>query len=81
MVMGNLGNGLEIRHVVARVANGLDIDGLGLVVNGGGEVGGLVSLHELRLDAEPGQEDLELVVRATVQVAGGDDVVACVSEG
>ena len=31
--VGNFGNGLEVRNVVPRVANALDIYGLGLVID------------------------------------------------
>lgn len=79
--MGDLGNGLQVRHVVSRVANALDIDSLGLVVNGGSDVLGVVTVDELGLDAEAGQEDLELVVSAAVQVGCGDNVVTGMGEG
>jgi len=78
--VGDLGNGLEVGDVVAGVANGLEVDGLGVVVDEGGNVLGLVAVGELGLDAEAGQHDLELVVGATVQVGGGDDVVTGVGE-
>lgn len=78
--MGNLGDGLEIRDVVPRVSNGLEVNGLGVVVNGGRDILCLVTLDELGLDAQTRQEDLELVVGATVQVAGRDDVIASMSE-
>ena len=79
--MGDLGNGLEIGDVISRVADALDIDGLGLVVDGGGEVLGLIADDKLGLDAQTGEEDLKLVVGAAVQVGCGDDVVARVGKG
>lgn len=78
--MGNLGNGLEIGHVVARVADALDVDGLGLVVDSGLNVLGLVTVHKLGVDSETRQEHLELVVSASVQVGSGYNVVAGVRE-
>lgn len=81
LLVGNLGNGLEIRDVVPGVADALEVDGLCLVVNGGGNVLGLVAVDKLGLDAQAGEEDLELVVGAAVEVRGGDDVVAGVGEG
>ena len=80
LVMRRLGNGLEVGHVVARVADGLEVDGLGLVVDGGGDVLGAVALDELGGDAQARQKDLELVVGAAVQVGGGDNVVAGVRQ-
>ena len=79
--MGNLGNGLQVRDVVLGVANALDVDSLGLVVNGSSDILGLVAVDELGVDAKTGEEDLELVVGATVEVGGGHDVVAGMGEG
>lgn len=79
--MRGLGDGLEVGHVVPRVADALDVDGLGAVVDGGGEVLGRVALDELGLDAEAGQQHLELVVRPAVEVRRRDDVVAGAREG
>lgn len=79
--MGDLGNGLEIWDVVLGVANALDVDSLGLVVNGSSNVLGLVAVDKLGVDAQARQEDLELVVGAAVEVGGGDDVVTGMGEG
>ena len=79
--MGHLGNGLELGHVVARVADALNVDGLGLVVDGGGDVGGAVARDELGVDAEAREEDLELVICAAVQVRCRHNVVARVRQG
>lgn len=74
--MRHLGDGLKVRHVVPGVPNGLDVDGLGAVVDGGRDGLGAVSLDELGIDAEAREQDLELVVGAAVQIAGGHDVVS-----
>jgi hypothetical protein len=79
--VGNLGNGLEVGHVVPRVADALDVDGLGPVVDGGGNVLGLVAVDKLGGDAEALERHLELVVGAAVEVRRGDDVVAGLGEG
>lgn len=81
LLVRNLGNSLEVRDVVLWVPDALDVDGLGLVVNGGGDILDTVAVDELGVDAEAGEEDLELVVGAAVQQRGGDDVVASVREG
>lgn len=73
--MGNLGNGLDIWDVISWVSNALDIDCLGLVVNSGSDVLGVLAVDELGVDAQAREEDLELVVGAAIQVRGGDDVV------
>ena len=71
VLVGNLGDFLDGEHNVRGVANGLNVDGARLVVNlllKGGRVGALDKAH---LDAEAGQRNLELVVRAAVEVAAG----------
>lgn len=80
VLVGNVGNLLEVGDVVAGVANALNVDGLGLVVNDSGEVLGLVSRDEFGSDAEALKEDLELVVGTAVEVGGGNDVVTGVSK-
>lgn len=78
--MCGLGNGLEVRNVVAGVTNRLDVDSLGTVINSRGNILGLVTLDELGSDSHAREHNLELVVGAAVQVAGGDDVVSGMSE-
>jgi hypothetical protein len=78
--VGDLGDGLELGHVVARVADALNVDGLGLVVDGGRNVLGLVAVDELGGDAEARKQHLELVVRAAVEVGRRHDVVARVRQ-
>lgn len=79
--VGDLGDGGEIGDVVLGVADGLDVDGLGLLIDGGVNVLDAVAVDELGVDAEAGEEDLELVVGAAVEEGGRDNVVAGVSEG
>jgi hypothetical protein len=79
--MGDLGNRLQVRHVVSRVADALEVHGLCVVVDGGGNVLGVVALDKLGGDAEALERDLELVVGAAVQVGRRDDVVAGLGEG
>ena len=71
-----LGDSLEVGDVVLGVSNALEVDSLGLVIDGSGDILGLVAVDELGVDAISGQHDLELVVSATVQVGGGDNVVS-----
>ena len=68
MLVGDLGNCFEIWHVVAGIANAFDIDSLGVLVDLRGDIFGLFTIDELGLDTQPGEEDLELIVRAAVQV-------------
>lgn len=79
-IVGNLSNSLNIWDVVSWVANGLDVDGLGLLVDGSGNILGSVGGDELGLDTETWEEDLELVVGSSVDVGGGNDVVTGLGE-
>ena len=81
MIMGNLGNGLEVWDVVLWISNALNVHGLCLVVNCRGEVLRLVSVDKLGGYAQSREEDLQLVVGSAVEVAGGHDVVSGVREG
>jgi len=78
--VGDLGNGLKIGDVIARVANALNVDGLGLVVNGSSNVLWLIAVHELGRDAQALKQDLELVVGTAVQVGRRNNVVTGVRE-
>lgn len=73
--VGNVGNGAVVGHVVLGVTEGLDVDSLGVFVDGGLDVLGLVAGDKLDLDAETGQRNLEQVVGAAVKVAGSNNVV------
>lgn len=73
--MCHLRNGLEVRYVVPRVPDALDVDGLGPVVDELGKLLGIVSGHEFGGDAEPRHQHLELVVGAAVQIRGRHDIV------
>lgn len=81
LLLADLGNALEIGDVVLGVADGLDVDGFGLVVDGGGDVRGVVTLDKLGGDTKAGEHDLELVVGTAVEVRGGDDVVTGLGKG
>jgi hypothetical protein len=50
--VGDFCNGLKVRDVVTWVSNGLNVDSLGAVVNGCGNVIGLVAPHELGGDSQ-----------------------------
>ena len=80
-IMGNLGNGSNVGDDVLGVGNGFDENGLGLGVDQLGKGLGLIRVGELDLDSQTGEEDLELVVGAAVQVGGGNDVVAGLGQG
>jgi hypothetical protein len=80
LLVGGGYDGVKVGHVIARVADALNVDGLGLVVDEGGQLLGFVAIDKLGRDAQAGKDDLELVVGAAVQVRGRDNVVAGVRE-
>ena len=59
MVVGDLGDLGQRRDGVLGVADALDVDALGLLVDCGGEVRGVFALHELHGDVELLQEDCD----------------------
>lgn len=80
LLVRNLGDRLQVGNVVLGVSDALDVDGLGLLVDRGGNVLDTVTVDELCVDAEAREEDLKLVVGAAVEEGGRDDVVAGVGE-
>lgn len=78
--MCDLANGLKVRDVVSGVSNAFEVNSLGLVINEGLEVLGIVAIDKLGGHAEPWEEDLQLVVGAAVKVRSGNDVVSGVGK-
>lgn len=66
--MRDIGNLFKIRNIVSWIANRLDVDCFCPLVDQVCKVVGTVTGDELGLDAESWQEDLELVIRAAVQI-------------
>lgn len=79
--VGDVGQGREVGHCVPRVPDCFDVDGLGAVVDCGGQGLRVIGGQELGGDAQTRQQDFELVVGAAVQVTRRDDVVARVCQG
>lgn len=52
------------------------INGLCLLINSLFKILRAVSIDELGIDAEPGEEHFQLIVRASIQVGRGNDIVA-----
>ncbi|EAU68636.1 hypothetical protein STIAU_5996 [Stigmatella aurantiaca DW4/3-1] len=73
---GDGSQGLEVRDVQARVANGLDVNRLRLRANGRADGARLVRVHEARVDAKARQRHLEEVVRAPVEAGGRDELIS-----
>lgn len=81
LLVCSLGNGLKVRNIIAGVTNRLNVDSLGTVINGRSNILRLITLDKLGSNSQAREHNLELVVGATVQVAGGDDVVSGMGEG
>lgn len=76
VLVGNLGNGLDVDETEGRVGGGLDPDELGVGADGLGNVGSILEVDKGDLDVE-GVGDLgEVAVGASVDVVDGDDVGA-----
>ena len=68
--------GLEVRHVEPRIADGLDVEQAGARVDGGADLVEVVDVHEPGRDAPLGQGVGEQVVGAAVERLRRDQVVA-----
>lgn len=78
--MSYLGNSLEIRHIVSRVADAFHVYSLGLVINRSSEFLRVFAIYKLGINTKTRQKDLELVISASVEVSRGDNVVARVGK-
>jgi hypothetical protein len=81
LLVSGLRNSFEVRNVILGVTDTLNINSLCLIVNGSSDILGLVTVDKLGVDAETGEEDLELVVSAAIKVRGRNNVVAGLGEG
>ena len=73
--MRNFGKCLKVRNIVARISDRFDKDCLCAVIDGRSNVLCLVTIDKLGCDAQAGKQDLELVIGATIQIAGGYNVI------
>lgn len=81
LLMRNLSNSLEIRNIISRISNSLHINRLSTIINSSRNIIRIISRNELRLNSQPREKDLELVISTTVQIARGNNVIASVGEG
>ena len=75
MVVCDLRESGDVVDDIFGVRDRLDVDGLGALVNGGGECFGGRLGDPLHANAEVLEGDLELVVGTAIEVGGRDDVV------
>ena len=80
VLVGNLGNGLDIRDVGVRVAEGLDQDELGVFLDGAFNFFEVAGVHEGSLNPERTERMFQEVVRAAVDGALGNHMVTLAGE-
>lgn len=73
--MSNLGDGSDIWDVVLGIADGLDVNGSSLVVDGSGNVGGILPFYPLDVDVELLEVDSELVIGTAIEPTCADKIV------
>ena len=76
MLVGDGGDGFEVRQVGVRIAEGLEVDELGVLLDGVLELLRILGGDEGGGDAVTRQGVTQQVEGATVDVLGGDDVIA-----
>jgi hypothetical protein len=74
--VGDLGERFEVRNVVLGVADRLDVESLGLLVDQPLELRGIIPVDETDLEAKARKCHLELVIGAAVKKRRRDNVVA-----
>ena len=78
--LGNLRQHLDIRHVDGRIAEGLAVDRPGLAVDRRFHLVRLPDIDQADLDAQLGQNGVELDEGAAVQVVGRNNFVALAAD-
>ncbi len=72
--------GIEVGNFEGGIGNGFTKEGASLVVNGVGELPGILRVDKADLDPKRGKDVVELGVAATIKIAGGDNVIASLGE-
>ena len=75
IVFGQRNKFFKIRNVQPGVADGLQINGLGVLVDQRHEAVHIIAVGKAGFDAEPFEGHLELVVGASVEEGGGHEIV------
>ncbi len=78
--VGGVGDGFEIRHIVARVSDALHVDQASVLVDESVDVFGFVRIEEANFDAEVFQGLGEQGPRSTIQRCAADDVLSAVRD-
>ena len=81
VLVGDGGDGVNVGDVAVGVAQGLQVDGLGVVLDGVLHLGQVVGVHEGRGDAVLGQGVGQQVIGAAVDRLLGNNMLAGASQG
>jgi len=74
-IMGDLCDGLEVVHIVLRVADRLAVNQAGVLIDRLADVLGVGGVDELYRDPQLRERVVEEIVGPAVEVTGGDDVL------
>lgn len=74
VLMGNLGNCLDINQTQGGVGWGFNPNELGVGTDGGSDVGSILEVNKGHIDTQSGGDLCEVAVSAAVDVIHGDDV-------
>lgn len=78
--LGDGSDGIKVGNFEGGIGNGFTKEGASLVVNGVGELAGILRVDKADLDPKRGKDVVELGVAAAIKIAGGDNVVASLGE-
>ncbi len=81
VAVGDLGDGLDVDKGAAGIGKALDVDGLGLVIDLGGEAFRVGGIGPADLPAEVLEGMAELVDRAAIELFRRDEVIARLHQG
>ncbi len=81
VTVGDLGDGLDVDKGAAGIGKALDVDGLGLVIDLGGEAFRVGGIGPADLPAEVLEGMAELVDRAAIELFRRDEVIARLHQG
>ena len=81
MLVGNISNGLDVEHVGLGIADGLPVEQFRLRCDGTAELFWVSGIDKVHLDAKALKCQGKLVIRATVQGARRDHLIAGLQQG
>ena len=80
VLVGDFRNGVDVGNVGVGIAQGFQIDGLGVGLDGGFHLGKVMGVHKGGSDSVLGQGVSQQIVAAAVDGLLGNDVIACLCQ-